>query len=101
MDQARVLVIKLSSLGDLFHALPTVHAIRRSMDCIVDWVTQPAYLELAARFDDVQRVLSFPRRGFRRGVGAYTREVRSVPYDLAVDLQGLMKSAVALRLVFT
>lgn len=92
----RLLVIKLSSLGDVIHALPTVHALKAAGAAAVDWVVQPEYAELAAACPDVDRVIAFPRRG--GGRLNFLRELRRQRYDLAVDLQGLMKSAVIARL---
>jgi ADP-heptose:LPS heptosyltransferase len=64
----------------------------------MDWVTQPEYVELAGCIEGVRRVIPFPRRGFFRGLSAFRAELRTHSYDLAVDLQGLLKSAVAARL---
>ena len=55
----RLLVIKLSSMGDLFHALPTVRALKHASGATVDWLVQPAYVPLAGCFTDVDRVLAF------------------------------------------
>ena len=79
----RLLVVKLSSLGDLFHALPAVHYLKRGLGAEVDWVTQPEYAELAACFEDVERVLSFPRRSF----------AKTQPSDLALQLEKAKRMA--------
>lgn len=94
----RILVIKLSALGDLFHAVPVVHALKRHYGSAVDWVTQPEYAELVKCHQDVDRVIAYPRRG---GAGAwrlFCRELRRERYDLVCDLQGLLKSGLVLRL---
>jgi len=94
----RLLVVKLSSLGDILHALPAVDNLRRELEADVHWVTQPEYVDLVSRFEGVSRVVAFPRRGFARQAGRFIRELRAADYDLAVDFQGLIKSAVATRL---
>ncbi len=94
----RVLVIKLSSLGDLFHALPVVHVIRESLNVTVDWVTQPEYEDLVRCFNDVDDVIVFPRRDFFRQGLAFFHALRRRRYQLALDLQGLLKSALVLCL---
>ena len=94
----KILVVKLSSLGDLFHALPAVHAVRMGLGAKVDWVTQPAYAELVRCFDDVNRVIVFPRRGWLADGPAFLRDLRRERYDLILDLQGLLKSALVARL---
>ena len=58
----RILIVKLSSLGDLFHALPTVRALKEGLGAEIDWAVQPEYKTLVQHFDDVQHVICFPRR---------------------------------------
>ncbi len=89
----RVLVIKLSSLGDLFHALPAVHNIKIGTNATIDWVVQSEYADVVRCFEDVERVIPFPRRSFFRDFASFRRDLRAVEYDFVVDLQGLMKSA--------
>jgi heptosyltransferase I len=94
----RILVIKLSSLGDIAHALPAVRALKERTGAAIDWVVQPEYAGLLAYCPDVERLIAFPRRNFVRGFFPFLRELRRERYDLILDLQGLMKSAVAARL---
>jgi heptosyltransferase-1 len=94
----RILVVKLSSLGDLFHALPAVHNLKVGLRADVDWVTQPEYVDLVRCFEDAADVIPFPRRRWIRDFPDFARRLRLREYDLAVDLQGLMKSALVCRL---
>lgn len=94
----RILIIKLSSLGDLFHALPAVHALKAGLAADVDWVVNDAYVGLVERFTDVSRAIPFPRRNVMRHLMAFIRDLRRQRYDMVVDLQGLLKSAVIGRL---
>ena len=90
---AEILIVKLSSLGDLFHALPAVHALRSGLNASrVDWVTQPEYVELVNCFKDVDDIIPFPRKGFARQFPAFRRKLRTRKYDYVVDMQGLFKS---------
>lgn len=98
MPRKRLLIVKLSSLGDIFHALPVVHALRAGLDAEVDWVTQPEYVDLVRCFPDVNKVIPFPRRGIVGGLIPFLRAVRMTRYDLVVDLQGLLKSVLAAKL---
>ena len=98
MAGKRILIVKLSSLGDLFHALPAVHNLKVQLDAEVDWVTQSDYVELVRCFTDVNRVISFARHAVLRGLRPLVRSVRQTEYDLVVDLQGLLKSACVARL---
>lgn len=94
----RILVVKLSSLGDVFHALPAVHNLKVGLRAEVDWVTQPEYVDLVRCFEDVADVIPFPRHDWVRGFPDFARRLRLREYDLAVDLQGLLKSALVCRL---
>jgi heptosyltransferase-1 len=94
----RILVIKLSSLGDLFNVVPAVHGLKVGLGASIDWVTQPEYVDLVRCFDDVDDVISFPRRRFLAGLPKLIRSVRERNYDYVIDLQGLLKSALTARL---
>ncbi len=94
----RILVIKLSSLGDIFHAIPAVHNLQVALEAEVDWVTQPEYVDLVRCFPMVSTVIPFPRRQFWSRVGELVRAVRAKRYDYVVDFQGLIKSAVVARM---
>ena len=93
-ERKRILVIKLSSLGDIFHAIPTVHNLQAALDAEVDWVTQPEYVDLVKSFPMVSAVIPFPRRNFWTCAGGLVRAVRAKHYDYVIDLQGLIKSAI-------
>jgi len=97
-DPKRILVVKLSALGDLFHAMPVVHRLSDHYGCKVDWVTQPEYAELVSCHEDVDRVLEFPRKGGLKDSRNFLRQLRIREYDLALDLQGLAKSGLVLGL---
>jgi len=94
----RILIIKLSSFGDIFHALPAVNNLKLAWDAEIDWVTQAEYVDLVRCFPVVSRVIPFPRRNFWSQSGRLFRAVREVKYDYIIDLQGLLKSAVVARL---
>ncbi len=94
----RMLVIKLSSLGDIAHALPAVRALKERTGAAIDWVVQPEYISLLACCPDVERIIEFPRRDFVRSVFTFLRTLRRDRYDAIVDLQGLMKSAMVARM---
>jgi lipopolysaccharide heptosyltransferase I len=102
-----ILIVKLSSLGDVIHAMPAVQDIRRvSSEARVDWVVEKAFAPLVQRCEGVQRVIGCELRRWRRSPwGSQTRsewrafreELRAQPYDAVIDLQGLTKSALVSR----
>jgi len=93
-----ILIVRLGALGDLVHALPAAAALRATWpDARIDWLVDGRYaalLELVPIIDGTIVV------GGRSGRPLLTiiRELRRVRYDLAVDFQGLLKSAVLARL---
>lgn len=93
----RVLAVKLSSLGDVLHALPAVAEFASQTGADVEWAVQPAFEPLVSRFSCVSRTWSVPRpsetREWIRALRALARE----EFDLVVDFQGLLKSAVVAR----
>ncbi len=90
----RILIIKLSSFGDILHALPAVNNLKVALDAEIDWVTQPEYVDLVKCCPVVSAVIPFPRREFiTRGLGFF-KTLRGRHYDFVIDLQGLLKSAV-------
>lgn len=93
----RVLVVKLSSLGDLFHALPAVAQMKNALGAEVDWVTNQGYADLVRRFDPVRHVIPFPRKNFCAGLRPFLEHLRREEYDYVFDMQGLLKSALAAR----
>lgn len=92
-ERSRILVVKLSSLGDIFHALPTAHSLRKLTGATLDWVVQDEYADLVRCFTCVDRVITTSRHAFFKRLPGLLRELRVERYDLVVDLQGLLKSA--------
>ncbi|HME88367.1 MAG TPA: glycosyltransferase family 9 protein [Chthoniobacterales bacterium] len=98
-----ILVIKPSSLGDIVHTLPAVAAIREAHPrAIITWVMNPEFTPLLRGNHDVNHIHVFPRRDFS-GLGApvrfgpWLKETRKLKPDLALDFQGLLRSAFIAR----
>ncbi len=102
---ARVLAVRLSALGDVVFAMPAVRALRQLVpQGRLDWLTEDRHDELVRGFPGVDEVIRFPRAGFRRpgGKAAMLRHLRALRgrrYDLVVDFQGNLKSALHLFLL--
>jgi heptosyltransferase-1 len=94
-----ILVIKPSSLGDIVHTLPAVAAIREAHPrAEITWVINPEWTTLLRGNSDVNHVHIFPR-GTLSGLNAprtlwpWIRKTRSLEPDVALDFQGLLRSA--------
>lgn len=92
-----ILVVRLGALGDLVHTIPAVSALRTALpDARIDWVVEARHRAIVDLVEGIDRVVAIEGRT----LGAWTdalRRLRQVPYDLALDFQGLMKSAVLAR----
>ena len=88
----RILIIKPSSLGDIIHALPTVHLIRRRYpQAHLAWLVNTAFASLLKNCPVIDEIIPFPRHELRQ-LPALVRRLRRNQYDLVVDLQGLLRS---------
>lgn len=93
----RILIVKTSSLGDLFHALPAVHLLKTGLNAEIDWVVNSGYVPLVKCFTDVDRVIPFPRSNVFPNLRNFLADLRKEKYGLVVDMQGLLKSALIAR----
>src|SRR5437879_13005513 len=94
-----MLIIKPSSLGDIVHTLPAVSAIHDAHpDARITWIINPEWAPLLRGNQDVNHVHIFPRGDFR-GLGAsrslmpWLKQTKKLRPDLALDFQGLLRSA--------
>jgi lipopolysaccharide heptosyltransferase I len=105
----RVLVVKLSSLGDVIHTLPALTDAARAIPGIeFDWAVEEAFAEIPAWHPAVDRVIPVAMRRWR---GRFFRDfnktewdsaraaLQALPYDAVIDAQGLLKSALIAGLV--
>ncbi|WP_028241556.1 lipopolysaccharide heptosyltransferase I [Stutzerimonas azotifigens] len=105
----RVLVIKTSSLGDVVHTLPALTDARRAIPGIrFDWVVEEGFAEIPAWHPAVESVIPVairrwrkaPLRTWRSGEwSTFRQRLAAGGYDLAIDAQGLLKSAWLTRYV--
>jgi heptosyltransferase-1 len=102
-SQPRILLVKLSSFGDVLHALPTLEALRQAYpNGHLTWLVEAAYAPLLSAHPALDEVWIAPR--LRPGellsgsnparLRHLVRQLRARPFDLVVDVQGLLKSAV-------
>jgi lipopolysaccharide heptosyltransferase II len=85
-------------MGDTLHALPTAAELKRQLGASIDWAVHPEFAGLVRHFSCVDAVVEIPRRGTPAARWRAIRPLRRESYDLAIDLQGLMKSALVTRL---
>lgn len=97
----KILIVRLSSLGDILHLFPAISDLRcRYPDAEIHWLVEPAFAELAGWHDAVSRVIAFPLRAHKktwwrlpRLLRVLRQQLRAENYDVVLDAQGLLKSA--------
>ncbi|MGE5285427.1 MAG: glycosyltransferase family 9 protein [Actinomycetota bacterium] len=103
-DVRRILIVKLSAMGDVVHALPAVAYLRGAAPSAeIHWAVDTRFAELLEGNPGIAKVVSLPIREWKGSLGssATWREairaagaLRGEKYDLAIDLQGNIKSGV-------
>ncbi|QWE08897.1 lipopolysaccharide heptosyltransferase I [Polynucleobacter ibericus] len=113
----KILLVKLSSLGDVLHNLPIVWDLRaRLPDAQIDWVVEEGYVHLLTPllskegndgFKGIDRIIPFGLRRWKKNLlklstwkefFAFKRSLQQVSYDVIIETQGLLKSALVCSL---
>ena len=97
----KVLLVKTSSLGDVIHVMPAItEALANVADLNITWVVEEAFCDIAALHPGVSEVIPVAVRRWRKSpvacwgeIQAFRRRIGSEQYDLVIDSQGLIKSA--------
>lgn len=96
-----ILLVRLGALGDVVHAIPVAAALRRAFPAArIDWLVSGKHREILDLVPVIDRRLVISDRSDARGgmaLVAAIRELRRRRYDVALDLQGLIKSALIAR----
>lgn len=104
----RILIVKLSAIGDVVQALPCLEAVKKTFPgSEIDWVVEEAAAGILEGHPLIDRLLVSRRKSwtlmlrspttFMRAIGkiaGFLRRLRERQYDIAIDLQGLLKSGV-------
>jgi heptosyltransferase-1 len=104
----KILVVRVSSLGDVVHNMPMVSDLHQHFpDAQIDWVVEEAYTGLVQRHRAVHRVIPIALRRWRKSLVrsetrmqmlAFYRALREDEYDIVFDTQGLFKTAAVMRM---
>lgn len=104
----RVLLVKTSSLGDLIHTLPALTDAAAAIPGIrFDWVAEETFAEIPTWHPAIDRVIPIALRRWRKGwwrafrsgeISRFRQALQAREYDLIIDAQGLMKSALVAKM---
>jgi len=100
----RILIVKLSAIGDVLMATPASRALRNAFpDAYIAWIVERKSADVVLGNPYLDEVIIWERRKgggfakeaarFTRGLGNLRRELREKHFDVCVDLQGLLRSA--------
>jgi len=109
-NSPKILLVKLSSLGDVLHNLPIVWDLRaRLPEAQIDWVVEEGYVHLLEPllsrdgFRGIDRIIPFGLRRWKKNLFKLTtwreffsfrKTLQSTTYDILIETQGLLKSAI-------
>ncbi|MBV8464449.1 MAG: lipopolysaccharide heptosyltransferase I, partial [Burkholderiales bacterium] len=103
----RILLVRLSSMGDIIHNLPAVSDLVAHLpDARLDWVVEEGFAELPRLHPAIDRIIPIAMRRWRRSlmkaetrqeIATLRRTLRETHYDLVLDSQCLIKSAIVAR----
>jgi heptosyltransferase-1 len=104
----RILLVKTSSLGDVIHNLPVVTDLCGHFpDAAIDWVVEEGFADIPRLHPGVRRAIPVALRRWRksllapatwREISAFRAALQEQSYDLVIDTQGLLKSALIARM---
>jgi heptosyltransferase I len=96
----RFLLVRLGALGDVIHGIPVAAALRERFPAArIDWMVHPRYAELLQHVTAVSAVVPVDLRRDGLRLLSLIRQLRGVDYMAAIDMQGLIKSAMLARSV--
>lgn len=103
----KILLVKMSSMGDTIHTLPALtDALHAIPNLEIDWVVEPAFQDIPSWHPAVKNIILIPLRKWRKNLGSvstyseikkFFHTLREKKYDLIIDAQGLLKSALVAK----
>ncbi len=102
----RIAIVKLSALGDIVHAMVALQFVKQARpDIKIDWLVEQGFAGILQNNPDIDRILTVNLKALKRdrrlifGEIAKVRRYAENAYDLVIDAQGLIKSALVARLL--
>lgn len=91
----RILIVRLSAMGDVVQGTPVARALKIARpDCHLTWLVQEPFAQLLEHNPHIDDLIVVPRHIRVRDFFAAAARLRGGQFDITIDLQGLMKSAI-------
>lgn len=104
----KILIVKLSSMGDIVHTMPIVADILHTFpQAQIDWLCEENFVDLLQQVKGIRQIISVALRRWRhtllssqtwRQICSFYQQLRAEQYDWIIDTQGLLKSAILSRI---
>jgi heptosyltransferase I len=102
----RIAIVKLSSLGDIVHSMIVLQFIKKyNEEILIDWIVEEGYQELLQFHPDINQVhiINLRKAKKKKSLFVLNKEIKKIrrlsTYDLVIDMQGLIKSAIISKLI--
>jgi heptosyltransferase I len=102
----KIAIVKLSALGDIVHAMVVLQFIKKfNKEISIDWIVDESYKDLLEFHPDINKVhfLNLKQAKIEKSLPILIKELKKIrkltPYDIVVDMQGIIKSALVSKLI--
>lgn len=99
---AKILIVRLSSLGDIVHTFPMIQDIKDHFpDSTIDWLVDSSFVDLVQINPNINAIIDIPLRSWLKNKLSlianfikWKNNLKNIDYDYIIDAQGLFKSAI-------
>ena len=102
----KIAIVKLSAMGDIIHAMVALQYIKQAKpDIQIDWIVEQGFAQVLENNPHIDNILTVNLKAIKKEKLALFREIKKIreyaqnSYDLVIDAQGLLKSAITSKLL--
>jgi heptosyltransferase-1 len=102
----KIAIVKLSAMGDIIHAMVALQYIKKSNPSLkIDWIVEKGFAKVLEGNPDIDTILPVNLKAIKKDKKQFLNQLSMVKkyantqYDLVIDAQGLLKSAIVAKLL--
>ena len=102
----KIAIVKLSAMGDIIHAMVALQYLKQAKpDLQIDWIVEESFAQVLEHNPDINQILTVNLKALKKNKMALFSEIKKIRnhaknnYDLVIDAQGLLKSAITAKLL--